>query len=400
MKKAILWMIVVLVFTSLAIYSTGCKTEETGENVTEDVTEEVVESEDEAIIEEEEEAAENEKELKIGYVNKFLNIDWFQNEEQGIKDFCALNDAEYIGAVDANNDLEKFLAGVDQMISKGANALALVVPNPSIGPAVADKCYDAGVAMVTIDDPFLDSEGNQIPHTGMNGLQAGNIAGEEAAKYMIENGYDQINDGTVFIYSMSVDQIPPCKDRNDGFTAGLADNLPDWDFDNNFQRIDFSASGNVVEEAIESAAAVFQSQPDVEIWIVYSCDDAGAVGASLAMTERNIDTNSLAIPQNGASPVITEWQKGNPYIKFSITQFSWAHGFVGARLLYDQVINGMEVAENTLLPAMLLTPEKAEELYPDGVVTFGRPADMEDIIDSKDPDKFYTIEDFIPNYLP
>ena len=37
MKKAILWMIVVLVFTSLAIYSTGCKTEETGENVTEDV---------------------------------------------------------------------------------------------------------------------------------------------------------------------------------------------------------------------------------------------------------------------------------------------------------------------------------------------------------------------------
>ena len=302
--------------------------------------------------------------------------------------------------MDANNDLEKFLAGVDQMIAKGANALALVVPNPSIGPAVADKCNDAGVAMVTIDDPFLDSEGTQIPHTGMNGIQAGNIAGEEAAKYMIANGYDQISDGSVFIYSMAVDQIPPCKDRNDGFIEGLKKHIPDWDFENNFQRIDFSASGNIVEEAIESAAAVFQSHPDVEIWIVYSCDDAGAVGASLAMTERGMDENSLTIPQNGASPVITEWAKGNPFIKFAITQFSWAHGYVGASLLYEQVINGKVVDENTLLPAMLLTKELAKELYPDDVVTFGRPADMDDIIASKEAGKYYTIEDFIPNYLP
>ena len=338
--------------------------------------------------------------LRIGYVNKFLNIDWFQNEEKGIKDFCALNGAEYIGAVDANNDLEKFLAGVDQMIAKGANALALVVPNPSIGPSVAEKCLKAKVAMVTIDDPFKNSAGKQIPHTGMNGLQAGNIAGEEAVKYMKSKGYDKINDGSVFIYSMSVDQIPPCKDRNDGFIQGLQKNLPGWDYKNNFQRIDFSSSGNIVEEAIKSAAAVFQSHPKAKIWVVYSCDDAGAVGASLAMTERKMDPNSICIPQNGASPVITEWKKGNPYIKFSITQFSWAHGFVGAQLLYDQVINGKTVQENTLLPAMLLTPQKAKELYPNDVVSFGRPANMDDIIAKKQAGKFYSIEDFLPNYLP
>jgi L-arabinose transport system substrate-binding protein len=254
--------------------------------------------------------------------------------------------------------------------------------------------------MVTVDDPFKDSTGKQIPHTGMNGIQAGNIGGSEAAKYMKSMGYDKINDGSVFIYSMAVDQIPPCIDRNDGFEQGLRKNLPNWDYENNFLRTDFSSSGNIVEEAISSASAVFQSHPKAKIWIVYSCDDAGAVGASLAMTERNMNPDSICIPQNGASPVITEWEKGNPFIKFSITQFSWAHGYVGAQLLYDQVINGKTVPENTLLPAMLLTPEKAKELYPDGVVTFGRPAGMEDIIANKEAGKFYSIEEFIPGYLP
>jgi L-arabinose transport system substrate-binding protein len=338
--------------------------------------------------------------LKVGYVCKFLNIDWFQNEEKGLKDFCALNGAEYLGGVDANNDLEKFLAAVDQLIAKGANALALVVPNPSIGASVAEKCRAANVAMVTIDDPFKDSAGKQIPHTGMNGIQAGNIGGTEAAKYMKSKGYDKINDGSVFIYSMSVDQIPPCKDRNDGFTQALKKELPGWDFTNNFQRIDFSSSGNVVEEAIKSAAAVFQSHPKAKIWVVYSCDDAGAVGASLAMTERKMDTGSICIPQNGASPVITEWKKGNPYIKLSVTQFSWAHGFVGGQLLYEQVINKKAVAENTLLPAMILTPAKAKELYPNDVVSFGRPANMDDIIAKKQAGKYYTIADFLPNYMP
>jgi L-arabinose transport system substrate-binding protein len=345
-------------------------------------------------------AAKSGAKLKVAYVCKFLNIDWFQNEEKGLKDFCALNGAEYLGGVDANNDLEKFLAAVDQMIAKGANALALVVPNPSIGASVAEKCKKANVAMVTIDDPFKDAAGVQIPHTGMNGIQAGNIGGTEAAKYMKSKGYDKINDGSVFIYSMSVDQIPPCKDRNDGFTQALKKELPNWDFDKNFQRIDFSSSGNIVEEAIKSAAAVFQSHPKAKIWIVYSCDDAGAVGASLAMTERKMDPNSICIPQNGASPVITEWKKGNPYIKVSVTQFSWAHGFVGGQLLYDQVINKKKVAENTLLPAMVLTPQKAKELYPNDIVSFGRPANMDDIIAKKQAGKHYVIDDFLPGYMP
>jgi ABC-type sugar transport system substrate-binding protein len=234
----------------------------------------------------------------------------------------------------------------------------------------------------------------------MNGIQAGNIGGTEAAKYMKSKGFDKITDGSVFIYSMSVDQIPACGDRNNGFMQALKRELPDWDFTNNFQRIDFSSSGNVVEEAIKSAAAVFQSHPKAKIWIVYSCDDAGAVGASLAMTERGMDPDCMCIPQNGASPVITEWKKGNPYIKLSVTQFSWAHGFVGAQLLYDQVINKKTVAENTLLPAMVLTPAKAKELYPNDVVTFGRPANMDDIIAKKQAGKYYTISDFLPNYLP
>ena len=338
--------------------------------------------------------------LKIAYVCKFLNMDWFLNEERGIKDFCALNGAEYLGGVDANNDVEKFLAAVDQMIAKGANALALVVPNPSIGASVAEKCRAANVAMVTIDDPFKDSSGKQIPHTGMNGIQAGNIGGTEAVKYMKSKGYDKINDGSVFIYSMAVDQIPPCKDRNDGFTQALKKELPGWDIDKNLQRIDFSSSGNVVEEAIKASAAVFQSHPKAKIWIVYSCDDAGAVGASLAMTERGMDTNSICIPQNGSSPVITEWKKGNKYIKFSVTQYSWAHGFVGAQLLYEQVINKKTVGENTLLPAMVLTPAKAKELYPNDVVTSGRPANMDDMIAKKQAGKYYTIQDFLPDYLP
>ena len=146
MKKSIRFVLAVLIIVIMASFLiVGCQKEAIETTVTETTTAATTAAEETTAA----------VKLKIGYVNKFLNIDWFQNEEKGIKDICALNDIEYVGAVDANNDLEKFLAGVDQMIAKGANALALVVPNPSIGPAVADKCNAAGVAMAGVQQQVV-----------------------------------------------------------------------------------------------------------------------------------------------------------------------------------------------------------------------------------------------------
>jgi len=342
---------------------------------------------------------EAEVKYKIAYVCKIKTMDWFLNEEQGIKDFCAMNDdCEYVGGVDADMDIEAFLSGVDQMIAKGANALALVVPNPVIGPSIADKAYAAGVKMVTIDDPFQDSEGNYVPHVGMNGVQAGNIAGEKAVDYMRANGLDKKTDGSVHIYSMAIDQIPPCKDRNDGFEEIMKRELKNWNWKRDYTRLDFSAGGAAIEDATNAAAQVIQANPDAKIWVVYGCDDSSAVGASLAMTERNMDTTSISIPQNGASPVITEWEKGNPYIKFSITQFAWVHGWLGAQILYDQIVNGVDPKEVTYSPAIAITAEDAKAMYPDGNVTLGRPADMEDQIANKVAGKYYSLKDIKPDF--
>ena len=337
--------------------------------------------------------------FRIGYVCKIGTMDWFLNEEQGIKDFCAMNDdCQYIGSVDANMNIEAFISGVDQMISKGANALALVVPNPVIGPTIADKAYAAGVKMITIDDPFQDKEGKYIPHVGMNGIQAGNIAGQKAVEYMKKKGLDKKTDGSVHIYSMAIDQIPPCKDRNNGFENIVKKELPGWNWKRDYTRLDFSAGSAAIEDATNAAAQVIQAHPDAKIWIVYGCDDSSAVGASIAMTERGMDTTSISIPQNGASPVITEWKKGNPYIKFSITQYAWVHGWLGAQILYDKIVKGAEPQKITYSPAIAITPEDAKAMYPDGRVTLGRPADMDKQIAGRLAGKHYSLKDVKPDF--
>ncbi len=337
--------------------------------------------------------------VKIGYVCKIKTMDWFLNEEQGIKDFCAMNDdCEYIGGIDADMDMEVFIAGVEELITKGANALALVVPNPVIGPTISKIAYSSNVKMVTIDDRFQDGDGKYIPHIGMDGVQAGQIAGENAVKYMQENGFDKADDGSVHIYSMAIDQLPACKDRNDGFEEVIKENLKNWNWERDYTRLDYGTGSAAVENAANSAAQVMQANPDVKVWIVYGCDDSSAVGATIAMKERNISTDSISIPQNGSSPVITEWEKGNPYIKFSITQYAWVHGWLGAQKLYNGIVNGEAPELITYSPAIAITPEDAKKMYPDGKVTLGRPADMDKMIENKEAGKYYRLEDVKPDF--
>jgi len=86
-------------------------------------------------------------------------------EDNGFKDKAAELGIEYIG-LDANLDDEACDAAIDNALAQGIDGLALTITNQGNGPAVAAKCAEKGIPLVTLDDPIEDMDGNPVPHVG------------------------------------------------------------------------------------------------------------------------------------------------------------------------------------------------------------------------------------------
>ena len=101
-------------------------------------------------------AAESEEaSYKIGYVSKMLTNQWFTLENQGLEGACRDLGLEYV-AIDANLDDEACDSAINNLIAQEIDALAICITNQGNGPAVAMKCREAGIPLITIDDGFVE----------------------------------------------------------------------------------------------------------------------------------------------------------------------------------------------------------------------------------------------------
>lgn len=306
------------------------------------------------------EANADKENLKFVYVSKMLSHPWFLQEEMGIKKACEELGIEYVG-IDSNQNDEQCLSDVDSAITMEADVLLICMTNQSMGPNIAQKCKEEGIAMVTIDDNVVDETGAAVPHVGMPTKEVGELGGQELAKMANERGYfDEGN--KVKVLQIDVPTTTVFAPRLEGYREALMKDTPlkEEDF------IVVDTTEGMYEDVLEAASPIIVANPDVTHWIVTGANDDCALAPVAVLQEQGFDMdNTLACGLGGYEQSLEQFKAGNKnYIAIVLRPDE--EGYQAVKIAYDYIVNGTEMPENTYVNGSIANSDNYLDYYPNG----------------------------------
>ena len=249
-------------------------------------------------------------------MTNYLVHEWYQNETKG-EEARAKDYGIDFSINDANLDLQKSLAAVDDYLAKGTQALVFTPVNekasgPTITKAVKSvpvvcegSPTDGCVTLVSIDD---FKAGEQV------GIWAGNYAKDNLG-------------GKAIVLDVGLPALTTTVARSEGFAAGLKSVLPD-------AVIAQSVDGQgLKDKAVKVSADALTAHPDVNM--IFGINDDSALGGLQAYEAAGMDTDKLLVVGFGCEGKACKnaLMEGGPY-KVSAAMFPEYQG----RLLIDAAI--------------------------------------------------------------
>lgn len=301
--------------------------------------------------------AEEAKPLKIAYISKMLTNPWFILQDQGLAKAAEELGVEYF-SIDANLDDEACDAAIDNALAQDIDGLAICITNQGNGPAVAMKCREKGVELITCDDNIEDENGDPVAHVGMPTKEVGVIGGEMLAKKATEQGF--FDEGNVVkVIQVDAPHVSVLGERLKGYKESLLANAPltEDDF------ITVETKDCMLEDSIAAVQPVLQAHPEVTHWICGAVNDDSAVAVLKAIEEQGKVPveNTMICGLGGYSMAVEEFQKGNANF-MTVVLDPYKEGYEAMNILYNKIINGTEMPETTFVNGQVATLENWEDL--------------------------------------
>lgn len=300
--------------------------------------------------------------LKFVYICKQLTHQWFVQEEMGIKQACDELGIEYVG-IDSDNNDEKCLSDIDSAFSMNADAVLICITNQSMGPNLAARCEEEGVALITIDDNIVDADGNNVPHVGMPTKEVGTLGGEELAKMANERGF--FEDGNVVkVLQIDIPTNTVFAPRLDGYKEALMANTPLTEED--FIRVDAADATGEYEGNMTVSSPVIMAHPEVTHWIITGANDDCALAPMAILGEQNFDMNNvLGCGLGGYEMSLEQFKNGNDSYIAIVLQPD-VEGYKAVYEAYNYIVNGEEMDETTYVSGSIANAENYLDYYPNG----------------------------------
>lgn len=294
---------------------------------------------------------ENSGRLRFAYISKDLGHYWFQQVSNGIADKCTELGADYT-AFDAQYDDGKCMEYVKIVVEEKYSGLMICPTDQGMGPEIAELCSKAGVALITIDDPIKDAEGNSIPHVGMAVKEVGVIGGMALAKLAEERGFFEPG-GTVRIVEIDVPGVSVFRERLGGYEDALINGA-------RLSRKDIvvvEAPTGMYESnltAFKQFLAGYDYEPD-DKWIICGANDDCALAPMHALSEAGVpEGNAVACGLGGYELSIIEFQKGNANYITTMTQPD-TEGARAVSMLYEYCSYGTPMENKVLIGGRIAT---------------------------------------------
>lgn len=270
--------------------------------------------------------------------------------------------AEELGAsalrADAGLEPAQGIDLVNDAISAGADGIAITVPDQTIGPAIADAAAAAGVALVATDDAIVDSSGNPIPFVGFSGPDMGAKVGAEAARLLQEGGWLEDESVNLGVLSTEVQTLSVCEDRTNASKDAMREaGVPE---DAIFQ-VPYTGE---TQSAQDAAGPVITAHPDVTHWVVFACNDEGVLGTLNALATQGVPPENILGVGLGAYEACKFWAADQDSgFKAALFISGLDVGAAAAEVLYEHVVNGAELPENTIAPTTIVDPSTYADVF-------------------------------------
>lgn len=299
--------------------------------------------------------------LKFAYVCKFLQHPWFVQESWGAEKKCEELGVEYV-AVNGSLKDDEFIAAIDNVISQGIDGLLVCTPNEAVGPAVAAKCKEANIPLISIDGSIKDISGVGVPHIEAPAITTGEIAGRHMIEMATEKGFFE-KGNVVKVMQINMSSIPTTQERIQGYTIGINAKRPQLlpnDFVTGNSRTGFFEDNAVV------ASAIVNANPEVTHWLICGLNDDAAIAPLKVLEEIGFDMDRvIACGLGGYDLSLNEFLNGNENY-FCMYLKPHEEGALAMQLLYDNVINGKEIPIYSAVPGEICTIENYESYFPNG----------------------------------
>lgn len=288
--------------------------------------------------------------VKIAYISKMLTNPWFVLQDNGLRDKAAELGVEYF-SIDANLDDEACDAAIDNAIAQGIQGLAICITNQGNGPALAAKCKEKGIALITCDDNIVDENDQPVPHVGMPTVEVGVLGGEMLAKKATEQGF--FDEGNVVkVLQIDAPDVSVLGPRLQGYKQALLENTPltEDDF------IYVETSECMLEDSIAAVQPVLQAHPEVTHWICGAVNDDSACAAIKAIEEQGkiaLD-HTMVCGLGGYSMAVEQFENGNANF-MTVVLDPYKEGVVAMENLYNKIVNGKEMDEVTYVNGQVAT---------------------------------------------
>jgi L-arabinose transport system substrate-binding protein len=274
--------------------------------------------------------------IKIGFVVKMPDQEWFQNEEKFAQQAADKDgfDLVKIGATDES----QVKAAIDSLGAQGAKGMIICTPEVKLGTMIMNQAQRYDIKVFSVDDQFVDGDGKYMDehHMGISAHEIGRSVGKALLEEMKKRGWKPEETGACLA---SLDSLDTARQRMDGAAQGLTEaGFPaEKIYRPNQAAADFP-SGR------DAANIVLTQHPDVKHWLTAGMNDETVLGEVRAMENRNFDAdNVIGIGIGADAGPRSDFDKPKPTGFFASVLISpKRHGYETADFMYHWIKDGTE----------------------------------------------------------
>lgn len=295
--------------------------------------------------------------VTIGFIVKKPEQAWFINEQQAATQLGEKNGFEVVKL--SGVDGQEVLSAIDNLHSQGAQGFVICPPDVRLGPVIKRRAEQYDMKVVTVDDRFLNSDGEpmqDVPHLGMSGYKIGQQVGNAIAKEIETRGWNMEDVAALRITNY---ELPTAKERTDGAT----DALLDAGF-NKANIFDAPQQNTDTSSAFAAASPVLSKRGDFKHWVIYALNEESVLGGVRASEQYGLAPEDvIGVGINGSGAAFAEFSRENPTGFFgTVAVSSTMHGRDSAENLYNWITEGETPPANTETAGTLMTRDNWQQV--------------------------------------
>lgn len=216
-----------------------------------------------------EEAAAGEA-LKMGFCPMDLSNPFFAEMAVGAQSYADENNIE-LTVVDGKSDAQQQVTAVENFISQGVNAIAMVPVDAESLTGIINEAVADGIPVVT-HTTLIDGA---TAYMGIKEHDMGYTIGKVAGQWIAENHPDEEIEYAI----LNQPTLPQIIEREEGIQDGIAEFAPN-------AKLATTVAAWLPDMGMDAAENIMQANPDVKV--IVGINDSGALGAYETITAMGI----------------------------------------------------------------------------------------------------------------